>query len=58
MAIVDFITELFCRVDDAMQDVPHHTQQVLAPSDPPTYACFDKLSTNGASPISAPIFTS
>ena len=33
MAIVDFITELFCRVDDAMQDVPHHTQQVLAPSE-------------------------
>ena len=33
VAIVDFITELFCRVNDAMQDVPHHTRQVLAPSE-------------------------
>ena len=33
MAIIDFITELFCRVDDAMKDVPGHSQQVLAPSE-------------------------
>ena len=33
MAIVDFITELFCRVDDAMQDVPSHAQESLAPSE-------------------------
>lgn len=33
MAIVDFITELFCRVDDAMKDVPHHSQQALSPSE-------------------------
>ena len=25
MTIVDFITELFCKVDDAMKDVPHHS---------------------------------
>lgn len=33
MAIVDFITELFCRVDDVMQDVPSHAQESLAPSE-------------------------
>ena len=33
MAIVDFITELFCRVDDAMKDVPNHSQQALYPSE-------------------------
>ncbi len=33
MAIVEFITELFCRVDDAMPDVPHHSQAALAPSE-------------------------
>lgn len=33
MAIIDIITELFCRVDDAMTDVPHHSQQALSPSE-------------------------
>ena len=33
MAIVDFITELFCRVDDQINDVSGHSQQSLAPSE-------------------------
>jgi hypothetical protein len=30
MTTVDFITELFCRVDDRMQDVPKHPHAHLA----------------------------
>ena len=33
MTTVDFITELFCRIDDAMKDEPHHSQAALAPSE-------------------------
>lgn len=33
MTSIDFITELFCRIDDAMQDVPKHPQARLAPSE-------------------------
>ena len=33
MAIVDFITELFCRVDDAMENMPNHSQAALYPSE-------------------------
>ena len=33
MAIVDIITELFCKVDDAMKDVPHRSRQSLSPSE-------------------------
>src|SRR5689334_5452092 len=33
MTTVDFITELFCRVDDAMAEVPQHRQAKLAPSE-------------------------
>ena len=33
MAIVDFITELFCRVDDQMKDIPGHRQAALSPSE-------------------------
>jgi hypothetical protein len=29
MTTVDFITALFCRVDDRMQDVPKHPQAHL-----------------------------
>ncbi len=29
----DFITELFCRVDDAMRDVPKHSQAALYPGE-------------------------
>jgi hypothetical protein len=33
MSTVDFITELFCRVDDMMSDVPKHSQSTLHPSE-------------------------
>ena len=33
MAIVDFITELFCRVDDQIKNIHGHSQQSLAPSE-------------------------
>ncbi len=33
MSTLDFITELFCRVDDAMRDVAKHSQASLYPSE-------------------------
>ncbi len=33
MSTIEFITELFCRVDDQMQDVPKHSQASLHPSE-------------------------
>jgi hypothetical protein len=38
MTTVDFITGLFCRVDDRMQDVPKHPQAHLYPSEVVTLA--------------------
>src|SRR6059058_3682125 len=38
MPTVDFITALFCRVDDRMQDVPKHPQAHLYPSEVVTLA--------------------
>jgi hypothetical protein len=38
MAMEDFITELFCRIDDALQDVPKHNQANLYPSEVVTIA--------------------
>ncbi len=29
MTSVDFITELFCIVDDVMKDIPNHSQAAL-----------------------------
>lgn len=33
MTTLDFITELFCRVDDGMPDIPKHAQARLYPSE-------------------------
>lgn len=33
MAITDFITELFCKIDDRMKDVPNHSQASLSASE-------------------------
>lgn len=33
MSTIEFITELFCRVDDAMKEVPKHSQASLYPSE-------------------------
>src|SRR5437870_3716495 len=38
MSILDFITELFCRVDDQMADIPKHSQAKLHPSEVVTLA--------------------
>jgi len=38
MSTQDFITELFCRVDDAMHDIPKHNQASLYPSEVVTLA--------------------
>ena len=38
MSTLDFITQLFCRVDDKMQDVPKHSQASLHPSEVVTLA--------------------
>lgn len=39
MTTVDFITELFCRVDHAMQDVPKHPQAALYPVKSSLWPC-------------------
>src|SRR5579883_1561117 len=38
MTTVDFITALFCRIDDAMHEVPKHPQAHLHPSEVVTLA--------------------
>ena len=38
MTTLDFITELFCRVDDVLADVPKHSQAKLYPSEVVTLA--------------------
>ena len=38
MTTMDFITELFCRIDDALSDVAKHPQAVLYPSEVVTMA--------------------
>jgi len=38
MTTVDFITELLCRIDDVLTDVPKHSQAVLYPSEVVTIA--------------------
>ena len=30
MNIADFITDLFCRIDDALPDIVHHNQAILS----------------------------
>jgi len=33
MTTIDFITDLFCRIDDPMQSLPKHPQATLWPSE-------------------------
>jgi len=47
MTTVDFITELFCRVDDAMSNYPKHTQVSLHPSEVVTIAMLYALKKCG-----------
>ena len=39
----DFITQLFCRIDDALSDVAKHSQATLYPSEVVTIACLFAL---------------
>ncbi len=43
MSTIDFITELFCRIDDKMTDVKKHTQASLNPSEVVTIALLFSL---------------
>jgi hypothetical protein len=43
MSTRDFITQLFCKVDDAMRDVPKHSQARLYPSEVVTLALLFSL---------------
>lgn len=47
MTTVDFITALFCRVDDALRDVPTHPQAHLYPSEVVTVALLFALKGGG-----------
>jgi hypothetical protein len=47
MTTEDFITELFCRVDDAMCDVPKHSQANLYPSEVVTLGILFALKGSG-----------
>ncbi len=47
MTAVDFITELFCRVDDALRDVPHHPRAHVSPSEVVTLSLLFVLKGGG-----------
>ncbi len=47
MTTVDFITELFCRVDDVLHDMPKHPQAGLYPSEVTTLALLFALKGGG-----------
>lgn len=47
MTTVDFITELFCRVDEALRDIPKHPQACLYPSEVTTLALLFVLKGGG-----------
>jgi hypothetical protein len=51
MTTVDFITELFCRIDEAMQAVPKHPQAHLYPSEVVTMAFLFALKGVGNRPF-------
>ncbi len=51
MTTVDFITELFCRVDDAMSEVPKHSQASLYPSEIVTLGILFALKGGGNRPF-------
>lgn len=48
MTTVDFITELFCRIDDAMKEVPKHPQSHLYPSEVVTLGVLFALKGGGS----------
>lgn len=51
MTTVDFITQLFCRVDDAMNNIPKHSQANLHPSETVTIGILFALKGGGCRPF-------
>ena len=51
MTTEEFITELYCRVDDQMRDVPKHPQAKLYPSEVVTLALLFALKGVGATGV-------
>ncbi len=51
MTIEDFITELFCRVDDQMRDVRNHSQASLWPSEVVTIGLLHAIKGVGSRPF-------
>ncbi len=47
MTTVDFITDLFCRVDEVMKDIPKHPQAHLCPSEVVTLSLLFVLKGGG-----------
>jgi hypothetical protein len=48
MTTVDFITELFCRIDDEMKDIAKHPQSLLQPSEIVTLGALFALKGGGS----------
>jgi hypothetical protein len=48
MTTVDFITEFFCRIDDAMVEVHKHPQSLLVPSEIVTMGVLFALKGGGS----------
>jgi len=53
MTTVDFITDLFCRVDDVLRDLPKHPQANLHPSEVVTLALLFALKGGASAPSTA-----
>ena len=51
MTTEDFITELFCRIDDKMADIPKHPQASLYPSEIVTLAFLHAIKGVGNRPF-------
>lgn len=51
MTTEDFITELFCRVDDQMKGEPRHPQALLHPSEVATWALIFAIKGVGNRPF-------
>jgi hypothetical protein len=52
MTTIDFITELFCKVDDQMAQVPKHPRTLLWPSEAVTIGLLYAIKGTGAPGLS------
>jgi len=51
MTTLDLVTELFCRIDEAMKDVPKHAQAALYPREVVTLAFMFAIKGVGTRPF-------